>query len=53
MRKGRKQKLDGAEVDWTSKWRVAYNWNAGVGKYIKKRMNKRVRQEAKKDISSS
>ena len=40
---------DEFEQDWISKaWRRVCNWNAGVGKSIKKRMNKRARREGKR-----
>lgn len=44
-----KQKLkSGWEWDWVSlRARKFLKWNSGVGKYIKKRMNKRIRKEGK------
>jgi hypothetical protein len=45
-----KQKLKGGfEWDWTGKYRHIHKWGAGVGKYIKRRMNKRFRKEWKND----
>lgn len=49
---GRKQKIkDGFEWDWISNWRKRgiIRFNAGVGKYIKRRLNKRMRRDGKKD----
>lgn len=47
-----KQKLkDAFEWDWTAKSRHIHSWGAGVGKYIKKRLNKRLRQEAKSQLT--
>lgn len=45
-----KQKLkDGFEQDWVSRyWRSVTNWNPGVGKYIKRRLNKRFRKDGKR-----
>ena len=43
-----KQKLkDSEEWDWTGKGRHFYRWSAGVGKSIKRRLNKRFRKEGK------
>jgi len=45
-----KQKLKkGSEFDWVSKWRklLCYCSRAGVGKSIKRGMNKRIRKEGK------
>jgi len=47
-----KQKLKGGwEWDWTTSWRQVTNFNPGVGKYIKRRMNKRHRKEGKNELS--
>jgi hypothetical protein len=46
-----KQKCDGDMWDWFSlKARRVYLWKAGMGKRIKKRANKRLRQFFKKEI---
>jgi len=43
-----KQKLKGGfEWDWTGKYRHIHKWDAGVGKYIKRRMYKRFRKDVK------
>ena len=50
---GRKQKLiDGDEFDVVTKWRrwYCYLQRAGAVKSIKKKMNKRARQEAKRKM---
>lgn len=56
MRKGRRQTLKGgSEYDVTVKgWRRAmcYLSRAGVAKKIKRKMNKRARQEAKKQMEN-
>lgn len=50
MNRGRKQKLkDGWEWDWTGKNRHIHSWWAGMGRRIKRKMNKRARQEAKRE----
>lgn len=43
----------GAEHDWTSRWRriLCYCARAGVGKSIKRGMNKRARQRAKRELA--
>lgn len=47
-----KQKLkQGAEWDWVGSWRGFYCYltnHSGVGKKIKRAMNKRIRKEGKK-----
>ena len=50
-----KQKLvDGWEFDWCSRaWRSVTSWKPGQGKYIKRKMNKRLRKEGRKDIEQS
>jgi hypothetical protein len=46
-----KMKNNGSEMDWIStKSRQYYNWGRGIGKYIKNGMNRRVRQQGKKEI---
>lgn len=56
MRKGRRQTLKGgSEYDVTVKgWRRVYCYlsRAGVAKKIKRKMNKRARQEAKKQMEN-
>jgi len=48
-----KQKLKGGfEWDWLGKHRHIHSWGAGVGKYIKRRMNKRIRKDSKHGIIS-
>lgn len=50
-----KQKLKGGfEWDWVSvRWRRLMNWNSGVGKSIKRKMNKRIRKEGKNDCKDT
>ena len=46
-----KQKLNGIEWDWTSlRSRRLLYWKSGVGKFIKRCMNKRLRQDGKQEI---
>lgn len=47
-----KQRLiDGDEFDWVAKaTRKLINWRSGEGKYIKRKMNKRNRQESKLEL---
>ncbi len=46
-----KQKIRGFfEWSWIGSWREYYKWNAGAGKYIKKRLNKRVRKQGKLEV---
>ena len=50
-----KQKLKGAhEWDWVSlRWRRVCGFKAGVGKYLKRKMNKRVRKDGKDECKNS
>ena len=52
-----KQKLSGGEVDWVNKyWRrcLCYIQNStGVGKKLKRSMNKRIRKEGKNECKDS
>ena len=52
VNKGRRQDLkNGWEEDWVSRvWRRYYAWRSGQGKYIRRALNKRSRQDAKKEI---
>ena len=48
-----KQKLkSGAEFDWVGSWRKFYCYlsRSGVGKSIKRGMNKRIRKEGKNEV---
>lgn len=48
MRKGPRQKLEGWGCDWCSKRaRRFVRWRAGVGRFIKRRLARKRRQEAK------
>lgn len=47
-----KQKCDGDMWDWFSlRSRRILSWRPGVAKKIKKRANKRIRQQGKKEIN--
>ncbi len=50
MRKGRRQKLNGSEVDliYCKKW---YNWSPGITKWLKRNMSRRFRKDQKKEIT--
>jgi hypothetical protein len=49
---GKKQKLNGSEVDVVSAWKKFYCCfqRSGVAKKLKKAMSRRFRQEGKKDV---
>lgn len=52
-RKSVRQELkNGWEWDWTTGWRKVMKWNAGVGKYIKRGMNKRFRRDGKLSVKN-
>ena len=53
-RKAIRQELkSGWEWDWTTGWRKVMHFNAGVGKYIKRRMSKRLRQDGRRECSNA
>lgn len=51
MKRGRKQRLNGDEHDAIVRWPLCVFDNiTGLRKYIKTKLNRRERQEAKKEI---
>lgn len=47
MRRAPRQKMDGDAFDWTTHWRflLVYTRRPGVGKRVKRRLNKALRRE--------
>jgi len=55
MRKDRIPTINGDEQDWTTRWRkflCVFNNHTGLGKKVKRAINKRARKLAKKDIEN-
>lgn len=50
MAMGRRQKLDGWEYDFVGKCRHFLVWARGEKRFIKKKMNRRFRKAAKKEL---
>lgn len=41
---------NGYDYDWTTGWRRVMSWGPGVGRYIKRTINKRARRAVKGEL---
>ena len=47
---GRRQILkSGLEEDWVTSWRHVFSWKPGMGRWVKRSLNKRYRRQIKKE----
>lgn len=46
----RERLIDGAEQDALTRWKNVYHWRPGVRKWIKRKVNRRARAKAKRQV---